>query len=284
MMKSISLSRDFQAQLTKHMNTKPCSSNSSSPTLDSPDLANAALSDFFGFPPEMMSNFSKMMPGMMGGSPGMPNKGMPPFSMPGMMPHSMDGSPMSHSAHMNTPPIDLSNGPKPNSQQMLDPTQTNTDQVTHVDLSKWREKQFEVMSKYMHTKDNSSTASEGSLHGGSVRMAACRSSDATSLDGSPAGASSQASPMNIMSAGPTDVSQLDPDTDITIISDYQKQRIGRFMSYISVEMQPDMLELIMEVQKGIVESHLTHCYHQRPRIYAVSAELDAREQVCVGLS
>ena len=276
-MKSTSLSRDFQAQLTKHMDTKPRSSNNSSPGIDYPDLANAALSDMFGFPPEMVSNFGKMMPSVMGGTMGMPSPGSPgsAFMPPGMMPSSHGGSMMSRS--IDTPPMDLTSGSDhASSPRMPGQRKGPTAQVTHMDLNKWREKQFEVMSKYMHNKDTSSVGEASVSDLSSVEMTESR--DGESKDNSPASVDNQIIPfLSSTSNGEPPQQTYRP---ITVMSESQNQRIARFIHYSRLE-RHDMADLISEVHKGIVASHLEHCYHQRPRINAVSAELDVKEQVCM---
>ncbi|XP_067935972.1 nuclear receptor ROR-beta-like [Watersipora subatra] len=276
-MKSTSVSRDLHVQLTKHMDTQP-HSNSSSP--DYPDLANAALSDMFGFPADMMFKFSKMMPSMMSGmsTPGMSEAGSP--GMSSFMPQGMNSPPpnefaMSQSPEIISASVDFaSSAPQINPPENCNSTKPPTD-VTHMDLNKWREKQFKVMSKYMHNKDLPSTGA------GEIRRSANGGSDTRD---SASGENNEGSPFCMNEVTPFTRSLpngelLQPDTDITIMSEAQLGRLDRFRRYTSLAMNDNIQDLIKKVQKGIVESHEEHCYHQRPRVYAVSAELDLKEQL-----
>ena len=145
-----------------------------------------------------------------------------------------------------------------------------------MDLNKWREKQFEVMSKYMHNKDTSSVGKPSMSDTSSVEMMPTREED--QKDSSPLSISSK--PYTYASI-PTHGGQLTSAANITFISDLQQERLDRFARYVTLEMNHDIQQLVTEVQKGIVESHFEHCYHQRPRINAVSAELDAKELVSI---
>lgn len=249
----------MQDQLSKHMATP--SSNSSvngsgggggannTQNWDYPELANAALSDMFGCPPEMMHKIRKMMPSMMAG--GGPMSGMP---FPGMAVMSQQHG---------SPPMDLSSQKSGvlSRQQGVSGSQ---EPVTHTDLNKWREKQYEVMSKYMHNKETPSTSDQSSISGSDI------SPVSQSLD--EANSSKENSPKSegVFDSG---------DSEIISISIFQQERLERYRSYTSLQKETEMVELISEVQNGIIESHLEHCYHQRPRINAINAELDAKQQV-----
>lgn len=270
-MKSSSLSSsEFQTQISKHIDSKQNHSGATnSNNWDFPGIAQDALNDVFGCPPEMMEKLSRMMPAMMNGQmpsfpPGM---GHPP----GMMPGAGGGS---NREAMKTPPVDLSmrEGAGPPLPAMPMIKQEATEPITHMDLNKWREKQYEVMSKYMHNKDSGSVGDQSDVSSSDTisRYNQCKSD-------SPSGSAGLCSPLSVSSLSsdmPTS-----SDQDITVISKHQKERIMRYISYGTAPRQPEAVSLIKEVQSAITDSHMEHCFHQRPRINAVSAELDAREQV-----
>jgi len=235
-MKSSSISsRDLHVQLSKHMDT-------SLSNWDCPQLASATLSDMFGCPPDMMKNLSQMMNG--GGLP------FPPFSgQPGDNSHSLKDQPEGAANSNNPSVIDLS-------QSALSGSASSRN-VTHNDLNKWREKQFEVMSKYMHNKELSSV-SDHSMSDSD--MAVGRTDEVVSKGSSPT--STDTSPSSFMS-GSSDSGVPSP-CSITHVSEEQLQH---------------MYDLVVEVQRGIIDSHMEHCYQLRPRINAASAEIDAKEQV-----
>ncbi|KAF6017499.1 NR1D2 [Bugula neritina] len=257
-MKSSSISsRDLHVQLSKHMDTKSTSNGPSSSlsNWDCPQLASATLSDMFGCPPDMMKNLSQMMSG--GGLP------FPPFSgQPGDNSHSLKGKPEG-AANINNPSvIDLS-------QSALSGSASSRN-VTHNDLNKWREKQFEVMSKYMHNKELSSV-SDHSMSDSD--MAVGRTDEVVSKGSSPT--STDTSPSSFMS-GSSDSGVPSP-CSITHVSEEQLQRLRMLSEYVQ-ESYEHMYDLVVEVQSGIIDSHMEHCYQLRPRINAASAEIDAKEQ------
>ena len=271
-MKSNNLSSsEFEVQLSKHIDAKRTSNSSSgaSNNWDYPELAQDALSNAFGCPPEMMAKLSQMMPAMMNGQ--MPS--FPPglASPPNMMPGAAG-------EHMKTPPVDLSMregaGPPLPPPQIV--KKEANEQITHTDLNEWREKQYEVMSRYMHNKDSGSVGDQSDVSSTdtAVRYSQCKSD-------SPSGSAGLCSPLSVSSLSSSDLPS-SSDQDITVISKSQKERIMRYISYGTVPRQPEAESLIKEVQKAIIDSHMEHCYHLRPLINAVSAELDARVQVWQG--
>lgn len=255
----------------KHMDTKPSISptDSNQSNWDYPSLAKATLSDMFGCPPEFMQ---QMMPMMMhqfsqghdapdpNGYMDMPPGGAPQSAFP------MIGQQYPGMAHGQNQP--LGNGKE--------------DTVTRSDLDRWREKQFEVMSKYMHTNKDSMGAESmdgppvalgdnTEVVGGANQLASGQHRDDLSKD---------LSPLSVTSGYSTcSSSTIENVIDILQVSKEQQHKLDKYTSYCQTEHSDEMLNLIHEVRQAIIESHMEHCYQLRPKVNAASAELDVREQV-----
>lgn len=256
--------KDFMMGLSSGDSEKSISPSSASPQSSSggsgwdyPGLARATLTDMF--PPELMKNFANLMPGM-----------MPP-------------SPMGFADSMCRPAAGVGGGEEGSIMEFSSSgvSSESGNQISHVELNEWRQKQLEVMSKYMHTNNKGSppppndspppTDSDG-------QISEVSSSEVNSLtQHSVKNCSSSNAMSSLTGVTPGEASQL--RTNIYHISASQQQRLDRFKSYCAGESKAATTELMLEVQESIINSHQEHCYHQRPIINAASAELDAKEQV-----
>lgn len=259
-LKSISSPKDLIISSSDSEKMNPSSTGSSpqagSPW-DYPGLAQATLSDMF--PPELMKSFASMMPGMI-------PPGSAPFEMNGVLPNAF---PTSATAVTEEPSF----------MELGAPTQLDTnchangecvkDDVSHNELNEWRQKQLEVMSKYMHTGNKVSQISEVSSSESDLRQEA-----ESNKSNSPTTAI-RTSPFSSPSVSLTG----QPDSNIYHLTQSQEGRIERFKSYCAPGYAAAEPVLIADVQESIISSHQEHCYHQRPIINAASAELDAKEQV-----
>lgn len=212
--------------------------------LDYPSLARAALSDMFGCSPEMMQNFSKMSSVFSAAGPN-------PFNM--MEKHSVQSS-------QDNAALDCSLS------AMTVTGEYNSESITRNDLNEWREKQFAVMSKYMHsTKGNL-------LRGGS-------DASGEAIASMPHGLMGTGCENLVSSTSENEVTHQMLASDITTASDEQVEKISQFIEYCRSKNDSKMLSIRQEVHQSVIDSHMKHCYHLRARINAASAELDAKEQV-----
>jgi len=212
---------------------------------DYPSVARATISDMFGMPPDMMHKLGSVMGNIGGGIPlNMTPGAFNPFA--GMM--GQESIP----------------GQNSDCQE-----ERMENDVSHTDLNRWREKQLQVMSKYMHSNKESENGA------GNHEMMEVRSDEVNSKSSSPLTSSRNSS----LSSPLSDGSGADCHQHIHEMSHAHQDKAKRFLEYGTLQVDDKTQELIDGVQAAIIGSHHEHCYHQRPIINAAIAELDAREMV-----
>lgn len=240
--------KELQAEISQHLNPHPtrllsndCQQQQMS--LDYPSLARATLSEMFGCPPEAMQKLNGMSSA---------------FAATPSSVHTDEPTPMSAP---RDEALDCSMS------TMTVSGEGNSNPITHTDLNEWRKKQFAVMSKYMHT------AKDGLMcHGAAMDVSAA---------GELAEKGSDSKDTVTSTSAVSESLQALLDSNITIVTDDQMRKIAQFVEYTEQKVDSSLSSIRSEVQQAIIDSHMEHCYHLRSRINAVSAELDAKEQVCL---